>query len=266
MTREELKAIWKAEEDCARIKGWDFSHIDGRYEEEDDLPWEYETVIRGVLRDEMKLLDYDTGGGEFLLSLHHPYENTSATEGYPPNVLLCMEALLPLGIDLRECSDASHIPFEDESFDIIINRHGDFDPPELNRLLKPGGLFITQQVGSGNDRELVEAVLPGTLKPFPHNDLPEQKKAFEDAGFNILQGEEAFRPICFYDVGALVWFARIIEWEFPGFSVDRCFDRLLALQETVEREGKISGTIHRFLIVAKKPERDNVNDQIRGNQ
>ena len=130
----------------------------------------------------MKLLDYDTGGGEFLLSLHHPYENTSATEGYPPNVLLCMEALLPLGIDLRECSDASHIPFEDESFDIIINRHGDFDPPELNRLLKPGGLFITQQVGSDNDRELVEAVLPGTLKPFPHNDLPEQKKAFEDAG------------------------------------------------------------------------------------
>ena len=41
----------------------------------------------------------DTGGGEFLLSLHHPFQNTSATEGYPPNVQLCKETLLPLGID-----------------------------------------------------------------------------------------------------------------------------------------------------------------------
>lgn len=254
MTHEELMTLWKSEESIAHIKGWDFSHIGGRYEEEDNLPWDYEKIIRGVLRDEMKLLDYDTGGGEFLLSLHHPYENTSATEGYPPNVRLCREKLLPLGIDLRECSDASRIPFEDESFDIILNRHGNFVPFELKRLLKPGGLFITQQVGSENDRELVEAVLPSTAKPFPHDNLPEQKKAFEDAGFEILQADEAFRPIVFYDVGAFVWFARIIEWEFPGFSVDRCFDRLLMLQETVEREGKISGTIHRFLLVAKKPE------------
>ena len=203
----------------------------------------------------MKLLDYDTGGGEFLLSLHHPYENTAATEGYPPNVQLCREKLLPLGIDLRECADASRIPFADASFDIIINRHGDFYPPELYRLLKPGGLFITQQVGSDNDRELVEAVLPGTAKPFPHDNLPEQKKAFEDGGFEILQADEAYRPIHFYDVGALVWFARIIQWEFPGFSVDSCFDRLLTLQETIDSEGNITGTIHRFLIVAKKPER-----------
>ena len=27
-------------------------------------------------------------------------------------------------------------------------------------------------------------------------------------------------------MGAFVWFARIIQWEFPGFSVDACFDRL----------------------------------------
>lgn len=253
MTTEELKAAWKSEEDCAFIQGWDFSHIKGRYGEEDSLPWDYEAIIRSVLQDEMKLLDYDTGGGEFLLSLHHPHENTAATEGYPPNVALCRERLLPLGIDLRECKDAARIPFDDASFDIIINRHGDFDPPEIRRLLKPGGLFITQQVGSDNDRELVEMVLPGTEKPFPHENLPEQKARFLDAGFEILQAEEAFRPISFYDVGAFVWFARIIEWEFPGFSVDRCFDRLLQLQETIEREGKISGTTHRYLIAARKP-------------
>ena len=252
MTAEELRTIWKSEEDCAHIKGWDFSHIHGRYEEDEHLPWDYEAIIRSALKDEMKLLDYDTGGGEFLLSLQHPYENTAATEGYPPNVRLCKEKLLPLGIDLRECGDAEHIPFSDGSFDIIINRHGDFYPPEISRLLRPGGLFVTQQVGSDNDRELVKMVLPAAEKPFPHENLKEQKAKFTDADFEILQADEAFGPICFYDIGAFVWFARIIEWEFPGFSVDRCFDRLLQLQDIVEREGRISGTTHRYLIVARK--------------
>ena len=252
MTPEELRAEWQREEDCARIRGWDFSHIEGRYAEEETLPWDYAAVVRGALRPEMKLLDYDTGGGEFLLTLGHPHENTAATEGYPPNVRLCRERLLPLGIDLRECGDPSRIPFGDGSFDIIINRHGDFDPGELRRLLRPGGLFITQQVGGRNDRELVEAVLPGTEPPFPHAELAEQSRALEDAGFELLRGEEAFGPICFYDVGAFVWFARIIEWEFPGFSVDRCFGQLLRLQETLEREGRIAGTIHRYLIAARK--------------
>ena len=240
MTTEELRMIWEKEESIAQIKGWDFSHIYGRYEEENSLPWDYKTIIHDLLRNDMKLLDYDTGGGEFLLSLRHPYENTAATEGYPPNVQLCREKLLPLGIDLRECADASHIPFDDNSFDIIINRHGDF-------------LFITQQVGSDNDRELVEMVLPDAENPFPHLNMREQRTAFTDTGFEILQANEAFRPICFYDIGAFVWFARIIVWEFPGFSVDRCFDRLLQLQKTIERDGKIVGTTHRYLIVARKP-------------
>lgn len=253
MTPEELKTIWEQEERIARIQGWDFSHINGRYEEEDSLPWDYEEVVRELLRDDMKLLDYDTGGGEFLLSLHHPYENTAATEGYPPNVELCRERLLPLGIDLRECADASHVPFDDRSFDIIINRHGDLSPAETRRLLKPGGLFVTQQVGSENDRDLVEAVLPGLEKPFPHNNLKEQRKAFEEAGFDILRAEEAYGPIRFFDVGAFVWFAHIIEWEFPGFSVENCFDRLLQLQKTIETNGSIEGTTHRFLLVAQKP-------------
>ena len=253
VTQEELRAEWHREEGCARIRGWDFSHIEGRYAEEENLPWDYAAEVKSALRPEMKLLDYDTGGGEFLLTLGHPYENTAATEGYPPNVQLCRERLLPLGIDLRECSDASRIPFGDGSFDIVINRHGDYDPVELRRLLRPGGLFITQQVGWRNDRELVEALLPEAEIPFPQAELAVQSRAFEEAGFRLLRAEEAFGPICFYDIGALVWFARIIEWEFPGFSVDRCFPRLLRLQETLEREGRISGTIHRYLIAARKP-------------
>jgi len=35
---EELKAYWKSEENAAHIHGWDFTHIHGRYVEENDLP------------------------------------------------------------------------------------------------------------------------------------------------------------------------------------------------------------------------------------
>lgn len=104
-------------------------------------------------------------------------------------------------------------------------KHGGFDAGELFRLLRPDGVFITEPVGEDNDRDLAELVLPQSVKPFPHLNLTEQRKCFETAGFKIIRAEEAYRPIIFYDVGAFVWFAHIIEWEFPGFSVDKCFER-----------------------------------------
>ena len=76
MNEQKLKAIWLKEELAAKIHGWDFSHIAGRYDEERDLPWNYEQIVRENLRDQDWLLDYDTGGGEFLLSLGHPFEKT----------------------------------------------------------------------------------------------------------------------------------------------------------------------------------------------
>ena len=251
MNKTEWKETWKREEEIAHIHGWDFSHIHGRCEET-ELPWDYREVVEHYRSDDKNILDYDTGGGEFLLSLKHPYDKTAATEGYPPNVKLCKETLLPLGIDFRACDDPGNIPFPDENFDLIINRHGDFSAKELHRLLKKGGMFITQQVGEDNERDLVAMVLPNAQKPFPHCNLGEQRKVFEDAGFQIIEEAEAYRPIRFYDVGAFVWFARIIQWEFPGFSVEKCFEQLLQLQKKIDDRGYIEGTVHRYLIVARK--------------
>ena len=80
-------------------------------------------------------------------------------------------------------------------------------------------------------------------------------KEMSAEGFEILDAQECFRPIKFYDVGALVWFARIIEWEFPGFSVERCKDELLHAQALLEQNGVIEGRIHRFLLVCSKSAR-----------
>ena len=252
MDIQELRRLWIAEEEQAHIHGWDFSHINDRYQEEEDLPWDYRECVRSYLCEGMELLDIDTGGGEFLLSLRHPHHHTAATEGYPPNVELCRKLLSPLGIRFREMADHSHMPFKDGEFDLVINRHGDYCPAELRRVLKPGGVFITEQVGEENDRDLVELLLPGTPKPFPGWNLQTQSKDLQAQGFQILRGEECFRPIRFYDVGALVWFARIIEWEFPVFSVDACLDRLMEAQRRLNTDGVIEGRIHRFLLMVEK--------------
>lgn len=252
MDRDARIRIWKAEEDIAYIYGWDFSHIEGRYKEPQPLPWDYRKVIEAYLTPEMKLLDIDTGGGEFLRSLGHPHENTAATENYPPNVRLCEEVLLPLGIDFRPADGKGALPFADSSFHMVIDRHGDFNPVEIYRMLKPGGVFVTQQVGAENERELVELLCGKTDLPFPEQYADKAAAAFRRAGFSVLRQEECFRPIRFYDVGALVWFARVLPWEFPAFSVESHLRNLMQAQQILEERGQIEGRTHRFLLVAQK--------------
>ena len=118
--KETLLNIWLHEEEIAHIHGWDFSYIRGKYAEEHDLPWNYREIVKHYLQPEMKLLDMDTGGGEFLLSLNHPYNNLAATENYPPNVELCKRKLLPLGINFQKADGNAILPFDEQSFDIGI--------------------------------------------------------------------------------------------------------------------------------------------------
>ena len=253
MDKNKLKEEWLKEEKMAHIHGWDFSHIYGRYSEEENLPWDFRTVINKYLKNNMKLLDMETGGGEFLLSLNHPKHNTSAIEGYQPNVELCKKVLLPLGIDFKEAYGDEKIPFENEYFDIITNRHGAYNVTELKRVLKKDGIFITQQVGAENDRELVEMLLPKYKDlPYAEHYLNIKRQEISEQGFEILESGETFQPIKFFDTGALVWFAKIIEWEFPNFSVESHLDNLYKVQEIIEANGAVEGRIHRFYIVGKK--------------
>ncbi|MBR6800388.1 MAG: methyltransferase domain-containing protein [Eubacteriaceae bacterium] len=253
MNKNELREKWLEEEKNAKITGWDFSYIDGRYYEADELmQWDYKDLIVKYLSPADILLDMDTGGGEFLLGLGHENKLISVTESYPPNVELCRQRLEPLGIKVYDASADGILPFDDETFDIVINRHGSFNAEEIYRILKRGGHFITQQVGEDNDRELVKILMGDLPKPYPGMNLTVQKKAFEDAGFVILESGENFLPIEFYDTGALIWFAKIIEWEFPGFSVEKYFENVLSAEEIIRNTGKVSGKIHRYMIVAQK--------------
>lgn len=41
MTSSELRQAWLQEEAIAHMRGWDFSHLQGRYTEGEDYAWDY---------------------------------------------------------------------------------------------------------------------------------------------------------------------------------------------------------------------------------
>lgn len=250
MSYSHLKELWKNEEENA-FKGWDFSHLENRWIE-GELPWEYREILGKYLNSDYKLLDMGTGGGEFLLSLNHPYNNTSITEMWEPNVKLCREKLEPLGIEVKQIFNDSELPFEDDTFDIIINRHESFDIGEVERVLKPNGIFITQQVGGKNNEILSKALIKNFKPLFPENTLRNRLKEIEKSLFKVLYAEEFFPYLRFKDIAAIVYFAKIIQWEFPDFSVDKCFKELCELNKEIKVKGYIESIEHRFIIVCRK--------------
>ena len=234
----------------AKMIGWDFSFLSDKVTQE-EIPWDYKTIIKYYLKNEDTLLDMETGGGEFLLSLRHPYENTYAIEGYPPNYLLCEERLTPLGIHLVDALGEAVLPFEDNSFDIVINRHGSYIVDEIKRVLKDGGIFITQQVGSFNNRPMSDILTPWRVKDHESFTLKKELSRFTSTGFQILKSDEKHLYARYNTIEGVIFMAKIIDWEFPKFSVERCYHELLQVDEIIQENGYFESLEHRFIIVAK---------------
>lgn len=248
--QDKLRSAWKKEENAAFL-GWDFSRLNGRWIDE-QLSWDYKDIVLEHLKRTDTLLDMGTGGGEFLLTLGHPCRLTSVTEGYKPNFELCKSNLGSLGVDVKFVETDDKLNFTDSTFDIVINRHESYDPKEVRRVLKPSGMFITQQVGGRNNAELSQRLVGDNRQIDKTWDLKHAVGTLEETGFEVLNRQECFLQLKFLDVGAIVYFAKIIEWEFPGFSVERCFDELLELHKECKEKGYIESTEHRFLIVCRK--------------
>lgn len=234
------------------MSGWDFSHLENRYEVS-PLPWDYRERVREFLRPGVRLLDMGTGGGELLLTLRHPYELTSVTEGWAPNVKLCRKRLEPLGITVREYDSerGEPMPFDDDSFDLVLNRHESYDLTEVRRVLKKNGFFLTQQVGGENNLPLIQQLCSGFPGNYVGFNLENELPKFRNAGFRVMRSDQAYLEGRFLDVGALVFQASVTPWEFPGFSVDNCQEVLFRFQDMVEKQGFVPTLEHRFLIVAK---------------
>lgn len=173
------------------------------------------------------------------------------------------EQLLLMGNDVKEEVEAvKHLSkvtvesegtvcYNDDSFDVVLNKHELVDAKEISRLLMEDGYFITEQVGGLNNCELnLWLNLEATEASTPS--LRRTVNQLKEAGLTILEAKDDISLTRFYDVGAIVYYLKVNHWQFPNFTVEKYFDRLVAIQAIIEQQGYMDITRHRFLIVAQK--------------
>lgn len=241
-----------AEAQAAGFAGWDFSWLEGRWIE-GPTPWDYRELVMARLAGVRSLLDLGTGGGELLASLAPLPPDTRATENYPPNGLIARARLEPQGVQVVTGVPDDALPFRDSTFDLVIDRHESYNPAEVLRILKPGGRFITQQVGGRDCRELNELLQDEVHFEFESWGLAAAVSELEAAGFQVADRREAWIDTHVTDIGAVVYYLRAIPWQIEGFTVAGYRERLLALHQTMLREGGLLLHSHRFFIEGVRP-------------
>jgi SAM-dependent methyltransferase len=235
------------------LSGWDFTHWQDRWVDEPPS-WDYRAMVEQELPGSISLLDMGTGGGEFLSSLKPLPMDVCATESYGPNIPVSRKNLEPLGVRVVSFEEDDHLPFDDDRFDLVINRHESFSPPELYRILKPGGTFITQQVG-GRDNAELNALLGAPVGHEYHDwDLKQAVAGLEQNGFRVSESLEEFPKTTFYDIGAIVFYLKAISWQIPGFRLADYREPLFDLYQRIQSRGPLVLDSHRFFIKAQRPE------------
>ena len=242
--------------EAAPFSGWDFSYLAGRFDE-GTPSWDYRTKVAARMKGIDTMLDIGTGGGEVLSSLQPLPPKTFASEQYRPNVQVARERLSPLGVEVVEVESESHLPFESGYFDLIIDRHEEYSAQEVSRLLHPGGLFVTQQVGGFNMDELNQLLQKKVNGKTTHSNeswsLPKASAALRAAGLGIVESMGKTFPSFFHDVGAVVYFLKNAPWEVPDFDTKKYRAPLVDLHQGIRRTGSLKATSSRFYIEAVKP-------------
>jgi SAM-dependent methyltransferase len=187
------------EAEVTEFWGWDFTRLGARLVSEPP-PWAFEEIVADRAARATTMLDMGTGGGEWLSSLRVRAPLTVATESCPPNVGVAAAKLHALGVavvqdegatdNLRQGRGAprGRLGFTAEAFDLVTNRHESFVAAEVSRVLRPEGIFVTQQTHSGSEQfhELL-GVQPPQVEEFEIDLALEQLSA---AGLIVDEADE----------------------------------------------------------------------------
>ena len=251
MNPDELVDTWKGEEEQP-FSGWDFRYLDGRMLEQ-QAPWSYSSQAAELMRLSTSVIDLGTGGGERFLQLQEFWpKKVVATEEYEPNRELATGCLSPLGakvVDVR-LTDHDPMPFADNEFDLVLNRHSAFNPNVAARILAPDGKFLTQQVHGLWVHDLIAVF---DAKPqWPDASLEKYVPQLRAAGLTILKAEEWSGRLSFVDIGAIVYYLKAVPWLVPGFSVETHREYLLDLQHRLDCGNALTFTARKYLIEAHK--------------
>jgi len=233
------------------FSGWYFTYLsDSGRMYSSPLPWNYQSLIEAYYKNSNSLLDLGTGGGEFLSSLKGLPPKTFATEGYEPNIPIAKKRLGQIGIEVRKIEN-DNIPFDSDSFDLVINRHESYKESEIRRVLSNDGIFITQQVGGLNTIDL-NMWMNAEIKPPSNWCLCTMVQKLEREGFKIEYENESINQSRFFDIGAVVFYLKCIPWQIGDFSLNDYWERIYQLARYIQQNKYIDFIQHRYIIIATK--------------
>lgn len=166
---------------------------------------------------------------------------------------------MPVGVDVVAFGQPDddpapqRMPFPDQRFDLVLNRHEAYHPEEVARVLRPGGCFLTQQVGGDELGEVRRALRHPPSAP--HVTYRAFTAALEEAGLVVLDGAECVDHYAFDDVAVLVAYLQQVPWDAPAdFTVDRYAHALLDLHAQGPAAGRpLLATRKRFWLLARTP-------------
>lgn len=251
-----------AEGEAVPTQGWDFSWFEGRATEERPS-WGYARLLAERMARARAVLDIQTGGGEVLASVPAAPPVVAATESWPPNLAIARRNLAKFGAEVVEAADDADLPFHDGAFDLVVSRHPVVTRwDEVRRVLRDGGTYLAQQVGSGSVRELTD-YMTGPERPAPRaprdpltiyagTSPPQATASAEAAGLEVVDLRQEALRMEFHDIAAVVHFLRKVIWIVPGFTVDAYRDRLAHLHTFITRHGPFVAYAQRYLIEARK--------------
>ncbi|CAO5242138.1 Methyltransferase family protein [Frankia sp. AgKG'84/4] len=242
-----------AEAAAAPVDGWDFSWLEGRATERRPS-WGYARLMGERMARADTALDVQTGGGEVLAAVPRLARRTVAVESWPPNLARAAALLRPHGVRLVAADGDYILPFADATFDLVVSRHP-VDTPwgEIARVLRPGGVYLSQQVGPASMLEVSEYFLgPQHGAARTRRDPDRARVAAEAAGLRVVDLRTEILPAEFRDVGAMIYFLRKVVWIVPGFTVERYRSRLADLHALIRARGPFPAHASRFLLEARR--------------
>jgi SAM-dependent methyltransferase len=135
------------------------------------------------------------------------------------------------------------LPFRDGAFELVVNRHEAFAAAEVARVLRSGGVFLTQQVDHGSFDDY--ATMLGIPVPNRGLDswLPLAQEQVESAGLTVRDSGAGIESYRFRDVGALAWYLKAVapcDATLAHFEIDAYTHRFRALHERIGREPLIA--------------------------
>jgi SAM-dependent methyltransferase len=250
MTFDELERI---AESVGEPRGWDFSRVrDAR----DPVPWNYGDVVRRYLNARDRVLDIGTGGGERFLALADQFGQGVGIDADPGRLQVARENRPPSLAERVsfELMDARELQFENRSFDTVLNRHASVYPDEIARVLRPSGVFITQQVGPGNTRNICALFgcgSGGNYEPEPEQGMASLVEAFKASGCAILARAEYDAGYYFLDVESLVFWHKAVPLP-EDFEIEVHWRQVAQIVQAFSTPRGIGTNEHRELLIVQK--------------